>query len=133
MKTIKSSLITLLLVTVLVSCLDFRANQKGELYLENGENKEVPVKYEILESQYNSFVTQVKTKTELQAIAERASLETKYMCKFKLTYEPTSLSFNINHDTITVFVYFNAKNAFGVPDTETSISKFKGTSLIETY
>lgn len=98
--------------------------------LKNGDNKEVDVKYSIAKLQYDFFTSQVKSKSDLQIIADLASDEAKSNCKFTPTYEPTNISFMAEHDTITVFVSFNAKNAFGVPGTEVSVFKFKGSKLI---
>ena len=129
MKTIK--LFTLLVITTIAtSCLKFKPSQTGELSLKNGDDKKVLVKYEVAKFKYEIFVKQIKNKDELQNIAEQASEQAKLSCKFMPTYEPKSLSFMANYDTVTVFVSFNAKNAFGVAGSEVLISKFKGKKFI---
>ncbi len=107
-----------------------KPSQEGTLSLKNGEDKEVDVKYNIAKLQYDFFTSQVKSKSDLQVIADKASLEAKSNCKFTPTYQPISISFMAQHDTITVFIDFTAKNAFGVAGTESSIFKFKGSTFI---
>lgn len=129
MKTIK--LFFLVLITsVTTSCIKFKPSQADELSLKNGEDKEVQVKYEIAKLNYKHFTSVIKTKTELQSIAEQASSQAKMNCKFMPTYEPKELSLMASQDTITVFVTFNAKNAFGTTGSDVLIIKFKGTTYI---
>lgn len=102
MKSIKL-LAYLLITAIVVSCSNLKPSQEGTLSLKNGDNKEVDVKYSIAKLQYDFFISQVKSKSDLQIIADLASSEAKSNCKFTPTYEPTNISFMAEHDTITVF------------------------------
>lgn len=113
-----------LAVLFFISC-NSAPSQKGTVDLKNGAGEEVSIEYSI-ESEHESFIHVVQTKSQLESIIQQASSVARRSCKHKPTYDPKSLSLTVRNDTVTVFVFFEAKNGFGVPSDEMSVSMFKG-------
>lgn len=129
MKQIIYSL-SITLILFLTACSS-KPKKEGQITLKNGEDKEVLVNYQI--TNYDEFITQINNKEDFQTIIDKASSEAHMTCKFMPTYEPKQISFIISNDTVTTFLTFNAKNAFGVPGSNISFSKFKKTTFIESF
>jgi len=125
-------LIILFALVLLASCDEplFGLQEEGKISLENGEGVKKSIPYTIYD-----FVAYKKmfSYSDFESMVIKSSVEAKYMCNYKSTYEPKSISLSLSNDTTTVGVYLSAKNAFGVGDNFYVFSLFKGKVFIESF